>query len=732
MIYFVTQSHRHDISFGEEIEHESELQKVVDYCSVLPTIVFDTETTDLDAYVGHILLLILGDSENQFVIDATCYTSSELSNMFISIGLDKLYLGQNLKFDYKFTKVKYGIELRNLHDTMIAEQILLQNSGVGNGLVEIIQRRLKISPAEMNKDIRMEFVGANPETFVFKNHHIDYSAGDIKYLLPIKVIQDELIKKAKQEFLVTEIEFPLISILGDCELVGFVLDEKKWEENIEFNKAKRFEYQGKLDEELRSLRDKLVSEENRIYLTGGKFDRIRPKEKEDFQFDLFGGVSEVEKKDDKKAYINYGSTDQLVNILGRLGQPVPTLQGKHVIPEFVKNAKGKEVIDKSAYNFTTGEGVIEGYLIENPNTPIYIFIKHLIEYREASTRLNTFGRKFIKNFTNKVTKKVHTIFRQCTAATGRLQSGDTKHGWFNSQNIPADKKYREAFRTDEGRLISTTDLSGAEAVIMIDKAKDETFYNIAIVNDDAHSPLCQAVWRAIGEHRLINSEPDSEEWQAAEKLANIVVSKKENKDKRTDYKPMTFGDIYGMHDKKRAKTLNVSIEEAKIAGRVQKSMLPKTYRMVEANSKFALANGYIILNTRTNRRMWYPKVQEARKYNTQLSFMDEHDVGSSARNSPIQGTQADMIKECMVVIWKECLTKELDIKLLGQVHDELIYDFPKHYMDEAFIKFVDDAGDAKLVDAGDFIKLTMIKVCNRYLSFIKIGAEQHVGETWTK
>jgi len=737
MIQFVTRKiHKHEVQL-EEIQYICDLNKVISYCMSLDVIGFDFETTGIDPYLSEPILLILGDVNNQYVIDCSSYTKNELRIVFIAIGLEKCYLGQNLKFDYKFAKVHYGVELKNVYDVMIAEQRLLQGRDLKYNLPAIVLRRLGIIPIEMNKEVRLEWVDKDIETFVFKTYHITYSAGDIKYLFGIKEKQDARMLVLNQRFLIYDIEFPLISVLANAELVGFKLNETKWEENIKNNKEKRFEYQTLLDEEVRQLRDKLATKEHLPYLTGGKFDRPRGKEVDNFQFDLFGGETEVKKKDDKKAHINYSSTEQLVNILARLQQPVPTKQGVHIVPTFVTNIKGRTKVEKNTYDFTTGEGVIEGYLIELPNSPIYTFIKYLIEYREASTRLNTFGKKFLQKFTNPITKKVHTIFRQCNTATGRLQSGDTKSNYFNSQNIPADKKYRECFTTDEGRLISTTDLSGAEAVIMIDKAHDEKFYEIAIVNDDAHSPLCQAVWRAIGEYRynqITTFEADSLEYMGLSKaieLKNIVVSKKENKDLRTAFKPMTFGTIYGMHDKKTAKTLNISIAEAKIGLQVIKSMIPKTFKMVETNAKFAVTNGYLILNTRTNSRIWYEKVIEARRNESSMTFMDTIEVEGSARNAPIQGTQADMVKEAMVYIDKEIRRQNLDIRLLGQVHDEVIYDFDKELM-KPTIEYINEKGELSLVHAGDFIKLNLCKVANRYLSYIKISAEQHIGETWTK
>ena len=74
---------------------------------------------------------------------------------------------------------------------MIAEQRILQGRDLKFNLPAIVLRRLGIVPIEMNKEVRLEFVNKNVETFVFKTYHITYAAGDIKYLFPIKEKQDE-------------------------------------------------------------------------------------------------------------------------------------------------------------------------------------------------------------------------------------------------------------------------------------------------------------------------------------------------------------------------------------------------------------------------------------------------------------------------------------------------------------------------------------------------------------
>lgn len=749
MIVFITNK-QHKVV---EVENELQIRNTftpqdVELLKNLSIIGIDLETNHLDPFLGNILLLIIGNEDVQYVVDVTDTQLFILSNLYLDElnKMNKLFIGANVKFDYKFIKTKWNVSLNRMYDVMIAEQRLNQGKtefslkynkriNLSAALDKIVLRRLGVVPTGMDKSIRDEFVGANPNTFQFENKHIVYAANDINQLFKLRIIQKDLIKHYGQEFLIYNIEFPLIKVLADCELNGLDINEQKWKENIVKNEDLKFITECELDVELRKLRDEIIPVNERIWLSTGKYDKVRLKpNKTIVQDNLFGelfndievnNLAKVKKKvKDTSPYINYSSTEQIVTILGRLKQPAPTKEGLYYVPTFKVKRTSKQVkyvVDKSLASFTTNAKAIESYKIDNPDSPIKTFITKLINLRTYNTRLNTFGENFLIKFKNKITKKFHTIYRQCDALTGRLQSGDEKNGWYNSQNIPREKDYRIPFHYENYDII-TTDLSGAEAVIMIDKARDEKFYEMAIVNDDAHSPLAQAVWRTIGTFRKDAG------------LANIVISKKENKDMRTAYKPMTFGDIYGMGIKKRAKTLGVSEEEAKIAGDVQKSMIPKTYAMVNTNAKFAITNGYLILNSRTNSRIWFSEILEAKKNNSSISNEDKYNIESTAKNAPIQGTQADMVKEIMVEIHKEAVRQnlykpEIDLKLLKQVHDETVYACKNaNYI----VEFINDKKEIINVPIHEFINKMHSKICNRYLSFITMGAETNVEKTWTK
>src|ERR1035437_7962593 len=231
MITFIT-SNKHKV-FEEThvIQIKDTLtQEDVSWIKSLNSLGLDLETTGLDPYTEEILLLILGNKEHQFVIDAK---SEQCSIILSQLDINKEILGTNLKFDYKFLKTKYNLELRNMWDVMIAEQRLLQGlteynpikkrvTNISCSLTSICMRRLGILPNGMDKKIRNEFINVNPETFIFDNRHIQYASADIIPLFEIQSIQKQRISERKQEFLIYEIEFPLIRVLANAELEGII------------------------------------------------------------------------------------------------------------------------------------------------------------------------------------------------------------------------------------------------------------------------------------------------------------------------------------------------------------------------------------------------------------------------------------------------------------------------------------------------------------------------------
>lgn len=768
---------------------------------------FDVETNGLDPYYNDMLLSSIGSYVDQFVFDETSlpvdYSSNVIKNYEDyrkSIKEPLLFIGHNIGFDYKMLKTKnnYGIKTE-LYDTMIAAQRLTANVGIENGfpipgyyrLDNVMNRYLGYIPKEMQKDIRNQFIGRNPKDFVFTEEQILYQIGDVKYMIDLMEALEEQVEKYNLAFLLGCIEFPLIKILANLELEGIYINEDKWRKNVVLALEEKWRLELEMDKAILVYRDEYslaLDEDSQTYLNQSSFNKPRLQPRINIVPDIFGGSSTYKKNLKSKPVqfnetvnshkIDYNSTNQLLFLLAKCNVKIPTKTGEY-IDDFEFDKKGKLKKRPTEDNYTLKAEFLELLINEHEDHPMIDFLKLLILYRKTLSTINTFGESFLSN-KNPVTGKFHTAYRQCGAVNGRFQSGGggNDSDKFNSQNVPAKKEFRECFHAGEDYSIATIDLSGAEVTIMCDKANDKKLYTWAIVLDDAHSPIITAGWRKIFKHRatqankvaiLAKTEATIQEAkELAEKALNYTVSKTENKNVRSKGKNSTFGTVYGAGPKTIAKAFNISVLEGAIYIDSLKSEIPDTFKYVESNVNLALRKGYLILDDRTNARVWFPSVFYARKSERELEFHEKRDIDGQARNIPISGTQANMIKESIVEIQKTIDTHNIDSSLLLQVHDELVYKVPKnldgisteweinnngitflfdkpithkkyeklseHYYSHYKTFKVNDENFITdcVVSMSEFIRLTMMQVATRYLKNVTMNAELTVKDTWTK
>lgn len=618
----------------EEIRTISDINEVLDFLSTVKQVGIDIETTSLDPYLAEILLVSIGDEHHQYVIDAT---SIDLS--FIN-DYNGLFIGHNIKYDYTVLKVN-GIILQNVYDTLITEQRLGLGSGRRNSLDVVIQRRLGITIKSNKKEIRSSFIRLSKDT-KFTTEQIIYSGEDVEHLIPIKLIQETLVEKFNMNFLIYEIEQPLVKIIGDAELNGLDLDEEKW---VEIIKSKEKE-EKELEQKLYEILGDSVAGKNLLE----HFKSERKKGRLGLWI--------------RKSRINFNSSSQLKKVFEGFNIPVPKGTRKNQDGEFEETE-------------TVGIKNLQLYLNQNPDTPLKDFLKTYVRYKKVQKHLSSFGYNYIQMI-NPVTKKLHTTYRQAETDTARLSSGDTKNNKPNFQQIPKLTELRHCF-SYKGYKILTIDLSSAELVILGSKAQD--FKLIELNEGDMHSYLAQASWR-----KILNDD-------------TYIVSKEINSDKRTTFKNVNYGILYGAGVPKIAETLNVSISDANIVFDVLKSEIPNTFNYMSSVSDFALRNGYIIFNERTNSRRWFPDRKQVGK------------IKRAAINSPIQGSQADMFKEATVEAAKQF--KDRDVKFLMFTHDEWV------------IAFKDDDIPDKMLDI-------VTTTANKYLNGVKMKASYVVKDTWTK
>lgn len=277
--------------------------------------------------------------------------------------------------------------------------------------------------------------------------------------------------------------------------------------------------------------------------------------------------------------------------------------------------------------------------------PDYPIVSSILEYRTLSKLKSTYCDGLLKVI--EPDGRIHTSFNQVETRTGRISSVEP-----NLQNIPIrtelGREMRRFFRAEQGSLLIDVDYSQIELRVLSDLANDEHMINAFNSGEDIHKTTASQVFGLPPEM--------------------ITPSL------RSRAKAVNFGIVYGIGAFSLAKDIGVTNKEAKayIDGYLANFSGVADYmnRMIET----AKDKGYS--ETLFNRRRYLPELASS---NRMLRAFGER----VARNMPIQGTAADIIKIAMVKVDKRLEAENMKARLILQVHDELIVEAPENEAEKA-------------------------------------------------
>mgnify|MGYP004470463741 CR=1 FL=1 len=278
-------------------------------------------------------------------------------------------------------------------------------------------------------------------------------------------------------------------------------------------------------------------------------------------------------------------------------------------------------------------------------------IDEIIEYRMLTKLYST----YIEGLINSISSdgKIHTIYSQVTARTGRLSSLEP-----NIQNIPVRYEYgkmiRKAFLPSSNSVILSSDYSQIELRILSSIASIDSMIEAFKNGIDIHT-------------------------KTAADIFNVDISDV-TKDMRRIAKAVNFGIIYGISGYGLSENVGIKPKEAKVFIDNYLNTYPGVKEYMENIKMEAYNNGYV--KTLFGR---IRTIDELKNTNYMIRMQGER----IALNTPIQGTSADIIKKAMIDIDKEFIKRNLKTKMIIQVHDELIFDVPNEEI-EIVKKIVSD------------------------------------------
>jgi DNA polymerase-1 len=287
----------------------------------------------------------------------------------------------------------------------------------------------------------------------------------------------------------------------------------------------------------------------------------------------------------------------------------------------------------------TGYSTNESVLLKLKNK--HKIIGKLLEYRETFKLHSTYIEPLLKLANSDENHKIYTSFLQTGTATGRLSSKNP-----NLQNIPvrsdAGRDIRRSFIARDGYKLIGIDYSQIELRLLAHFSGDKTLVDAFNKDEDIHY-----------------------------QTAITIFGKDEAKNKRNIAKTINFGLIYGMGAKKLGETLNISTKEAKgyIDNYFEHFSTVKEY--IKSIESKAMEDNMVTTLIKRKRIFNFESATSMMR----ASFLRE------AVNTVFQGSAADLIKLSMNKIYEEYRFNE-DIKILLQIHDELILEIKDDKIDE--------------------------------------------------
>lgn len=294
--------------------------------------------------------------------------------------------------------------------------------------------------------------------------------------------------------------------------------------------------------------------------------------------------------------------------------------------------RGLQTGKKTKTGYSTDTSVLEE-LADKDEVP-----RMILEYRELAKLQSTYVETLPKMTDSK--GRIHTDFVQTGTATGRLSCREP-----NLQNIPVrneeGRKIRSAFTAPQGKVLISADYSQIELVVLAHLSADKNMSESFIKGTDIHKATASLIFG--------------------------VKPEEVTPQMRRTAKTINFGVIYGMSAFRLAQDLGIS--------RTQATMFIDNYfrtysaikDFINNTIQFAEEKGYV--QTIFGRRRPILNINSRNK-------IEKSAAERIAVNTPVQGSAADIVKKAMLDIGQELQKSNSRVKLLLQVHDELIFECP--------------------------------------------------------
>ncbi|OIM99076.1 DNA polymerase I [Idiomarina sp. MD25a] len=287
----------------------------------------------------------------------------------------------------------------------------------------------------------------------------------------------------------------------------------------------------------------------------------------------------------------------------------------------------------------------------------------ILQHRSLAKLKSTYTDK-LPRMINPDTGRVHTSYQQAVAATGRLSSTEP-----NLQNIPIrtpeGRRVRQAFVAEEGFTVVAIDYSQIELRIMAHLSQDASLLRAFAQGQDIHRATASEVFGC-----------------SLEEVTD---------EQRRRAKAVNFGLIYGMSAFGLSRQLDIPRHEAQAYMDKYFERFPGVLEYMENTRETAKKQGYV--STLFGRRLPLPEIKASNGARRKAAER-------AAINAPMQGTAADIIKRAMIKVgdWIDEKGCQPDVRMLMQVHDELVFEIRTEHAESYAKALADVMGEAADLD----------------------------------
>lgn len=604
----------------ELVSTQERLDAVALELAAQPLLAVDTENAGIDPHAKWPLLLQIATYDKCYVFEH--FSGLDFSPLKASLenkNIVKIFF--QAKYDWKWIKVHYDIDINNIFCCQIAERLLTVGMPGAWRRPALRQLALKYLGIELKKEARSGFIDRDPELFPITEKEYQYSAADVLILPDIYYIQVAHLNKLGIQN-AAQLEFDVLPVVALSEVTGVSIDQEQWRSILRTAESER---------------EKLST---KIYEC---FNEVVP------QKTLFGVPT-----------FNIGSNPQLLKHLQKLGFDLDN----------------------------TEEGTLKRFAGKHEAFDL------LLEWRGYEKIRSTYGEKLLSKISKK-TNRLHCQFNLVQADTGRMSSEKP-----NLQNIPGydpddptSVDFRSCFVAKPGYKLVTADFSQQELRILADMSGDPTFRKAYLEKDEDGNTLDVHKYTAASVFGVSYAEVTPKQRKHA-KAVNFLL-------------------VYGGGAYTLAERLKISEDEAQAIIDNYFKRYDKIKRFLDNCANGAVYNGYSLTISGRKRFLPMPSPDSV----TEKEFRKARSsVKRQGKNTPIQGSGADVTKQAMVFVHERLQREGFDAIILMVVHDELVVEVREDQAEQV----------ARIVEE------EMIRGFTHFFKNIPMKVDAHIGPTWEK